>query len=361
MAIRTEQGYLVLADFSGYTSFMAKAELDHAQPIARELLELLSSRLSPLLTLLEVEGDALFVFAPAERIRRGETLLELIESTYVAFRDRLGAIRRHTSCGCVACNSVETLDLKFFVHFGEYVSQKIAGVFKLIGSDVNLLHRLTKNHIAETPGWKGYALFTGAALTGLQLPPAEMYTSTESYEHLGDVVVYVVDLHRRHQELTEARRVFISAAGADAVRTRNFACAPPVLWEWLNDPLKRNRWMKGTQWTALARPHGRTGPGASNHCAHGKGVSIEHIVDWRPFEYFSTEVHEGLITISDTVILTSAPIGTHLSHHVCLRPRLPKFLLRPIAWLVVSRVMDIEGCWDRIERLISEEMEERSS
>jgi uncharacterized protein YndB with AHSA1/START domain/class 3 adenylate cyclase len=355
MDVRTERGFLMLADFSGYTSFMAKSELDHAQAIVRELLEMVSARLSSLLTLVEVEGDALYVYAPAERVHRGETLLELIESTYVAFRDKLGSMKRHTTCGCVACSSVQSLDLKFFTHFGEYVPQKIAGNFKLIGSAVNLLHRLTKNRVTEATGWKGYALFSDAALNQLSVRPKDLHTMTEQYEHLGDVVTHSVDLHKRHQELTDERRVFIAAEEADVVKQREFSCPPPVLWEWLNDPRKRNKWMEGATWTALARPSGRTGPGATNHCAHGKGASIEQIVDWRPIEYFSTEAKEGPMLIKDTVILTPKPNGTYLSHHIFIQMPLPRFLIRPITRMVVNKVMKVEQCWDRIERLIEEE------
>jgi hypothetical protein len=353
MSTLTQRGYLMLADFSGYTSFMAKAELEHAQAVVSELLELVTSKLTPHLTLLEVEGDALFVFAPASRVQRGETLLELIESTYTGFRDRLGTIRRHTTCGCVACNSVQSLDLKFFTHFGEYVPQMIAKTRKLIGSDVNLLHRLVKNHLAERTGWTAYAMFTNAALDQLNVRPDTLETTIERYEHLGDVVTHSFDLHKRYAELTGARRVIITREEADVTMSRDFPCSPPVLWEWLNDPHKRNLWMEGTTWTALARPGGRTGPGATNHCAHGKGASIEQIADWRPFEYFSTETRVGPMTIKETVFLSTPPNGTTLSHHILIEMPLPRFLIVPITKLVVRRAMKIEQCWDRIARLIS--------
>ena len=355
MDTRTERGYLMLADFSGYTSFMAKAELDHAHELTRELLELVSSRLSTLLTLLEVEGDALFVFAPASRVPRGETLLELIESTYVSFRDRLGTIRRHTNCGCVACNSVQSLDLKFFTHFGEYVPQKIAGAFKLIGSDVNLLHRLVKNHITETTGWKAYAMFTENAMNHLNIHPTGFHSSTERYEHLGEIGTHSFDLRSRHRELTDARRVFVEEQDADVVTQREFRCSPPTLWEWLNDPQRRNKWMPGATWSELARPAGRTGPGSSNHCAHGKGASIEQIVDWRPFEYFTTEHHERFASLTITMVLTPTSQGTRLSHHALMKIPLPRLLIRPIARLLVSKLMRLQECWDLVERLIEEE------
>ena len=42
--------------------------------------------LSPPLELAAVEGDAVFVHGPAGIVTRGETLVELIESTYAGFR-----------------------------------------------------------------------------------------------------------------------------------------------------------------------------------------------------------------------------------------------------------------------------------
>jgi hypothetical protein len=45
-----------------------------------------------------------------------------------------------------------TLDLKFFVHHGDYIVQEVSGIRELVGSDVNLIHRLMKNHmLRRTP------------------------------------------------------------------------------------------------------------------------------------------------------------------------------------------------------------------
>ena len=46
MSTSTQHGYLVIADISGYTSFVAKTELEHSQEILSELLRLMVSRLS---------------------------------------------------------------------------------------------------------------------------------------------------------------------------------------------------------------------------------------------------------------------------------------------------------------------------
>lgn len=97
MASSIQRGYFVLADISGYTSFMVSNELDHVQGILNNILTLIIRQLTPPLTLIEVEGDAVFAFVPQTRMRRGETLLELIETTYVAFRDRQKTMQRNAN------------------------------------------------------------------------------------------------------------------------------------------------------------------------------------------------------------------------------------------------------------------------
>src|SRR3970282_268356 len=113
METKTQHGYLVLADISGYTSYLAGTELEHSQEVLTELLELIVARLTPTLTLSKLEGDAVFASAPEARFSRGEALRDLIEATYVAFGDRVEGIRRHTTCTCNACRAIPTLDLKF--------------------------------------------------------------------------------------------------------------------------------------------------------------------------------------------------------------------------------------------------------
>ena len=98
----TQRGYLLIADISGYTSFVAGTELEHSKDILSELLELMIRHLTGLMTLSKLEGDAVFVIAPDAKIPRGETVLELIESTYTAFRDRQESIRLRTTCDCSA-------------------------------------------------------------------------------------------------------------------------------------------------------------------------------------------------------------------------------------------------------------------
>ena len=361
MEQKAQHGYLVLADISGYTSYLAGVELDHAQGVLADLLETIVTSFKTLLIISKLEGDAVFGYVSETQVSRGETLIEFVEMTYMAFRQRLDTVRRATTCTCNACRAIPGLDLKFIIHHGDYMTQSIAGIHELVGSDVNLVHRLLKNHIAEKTGWRAYGLFTGQSLEHLVVPcdPRDLHPQTETYEHLGDVETYSLDMHKRYAELSAARHVVITDAEADVIRDYDIPMAPAALWDFINDPAHRELWMPGTQWSAGARPGGRTSPGAQNHCAHGKNQSsLEVIVDWKPFDYATLHQYFG----NDqywrvTHRLTPSPDGhgTHL--HVTLAGhigKLPRVLARPVT-LVLLVISKYRQAFDSMARLATRE------
>lgn len=301
----TQTGYLVLADISGFTAYLAGVELEHAHEILSNLLETISAKFKSLLTISKYEGDAIFAYVPASQVVRGETLLELLETSYLAFRDRVTAMHRNTTCTCNACRGISSLDLKFMTHYGEYVQHTIAGSQEIMGSDVNLVHRLLKNHVSESAGWRAYALFSGAALQQIGVSAEEYHQQVENYEHLGDVPTYTYDLHTRYKTLLEARRVFLEPADAYGEEIVELDTHPLDAWEWLNLPERRGQWLPGTRWSAGERIQGRTQAGAKNHCAHGKDFqesALESILDLRPFDYFTVE--QGPMPLNQVLILT---------------------------------------------------------
>src|SRR5512134_3418438 len=135
MSATTQHGYLIIADISGYTSFVAGTELEHSHEILSDLLETICAKIESLLTLHKLEGDAVFAYIPESKVTRGETILELMESTYIAFRDKQLSMKRATTCTCNACRNIPSLDLKFFIHCGDYIRQTIANNKELVGSD----------------------------------------------------------------------------------------------------------------------------------------------------------------------------------------------------------------------------------
>jgi uncharacterized protein YndB with AHSA1/START domain len=331
MSTTTQHGFLVLADISGYTSYVAKTELEHSHEILTELLELLIESFQPIMTISKLEGDAVFAYAAENIFTRSDTLLEFMESVYVAFRDRLISMRRKTTCTCNACRNIPTLDLKFIAHFGDYIIQQIGHVREMVGSDVNLVHRLAKNHVSEATGWRAYMMFTEQCLNRLGLTLTDTHAQTEEYEHLGAIKTHNVDLHKRYTEITNTRRVVLEEKDADLVITVDFPTPPAVTWEWIQDPIKRNLWNGGhVTWTLGDRPNGRAGSGASNHCAHGKSLTTEIARDWRPFEYSTADSYEnGKLVFTEMVRFEPLPDGgTRMVDFLKMHMPLPQFVRR---------------------------------
>jgi uncharacterized protein YndB with AHSA1/START domain len=306
------------------------------------------------LTLAKLEGDAVFASVPDARLPRGESMLEMLERTYVAFRDRVVACVRRTTCQCAACRAIPTLDLKFVVHHGAYVAQQVAGGAELVGSDVNLVHRLLKNGVSEATGWRAYILFTEAALTQLGVRPEGMHQQTETYEHLGDVATSSLNLQPRYQQLTDARRVALAPEDAYAVLTQTIAAPPAVVWAWMQDPQKRNLYAHGDTWSAMDRPGGRTGPGARNHCAHGKGTAVETVLDWRPFEYCTVEVIFGRLKMLETDrFYPTADGGTRLEVSVQVHAPGPKLVSRFMTKMMARK--ELQPALAAMARMIEEQ------
>ena len=355
MESRVQTGYLVLADISGYTSYLAASELDHAHEILAELIGAVIGALSPRLTVAEVEGDAVFAYAPASAIARGESLVELIEAAFVSFRDRRDGMRRMTSSVCRACQQIGSLDLKFVTHFGSYVLQSYSGALKPLGSDVNLAHRLLKNGVETTTGWRGYSLYSQAAAERLELPSDAMHRQEESYDHLGTVTTLSSDLEERLAALRDQRRVVVSPEQAFARMEYEFPHALDTVWDWMAMPERKGEWVAGTRWTRQARPQGRTAPGAINHCHHGKkGVMPEEILDWRPREYYTSRNPMGPMGFVMTMRLSPTTEGTRVDATFGLDGPLPRWLRRRICTMIV-RSGHFDESWKRLDDLIEQE------
>jgi hypothetical protein len=358
MPTRTQHGYLIIADISGYTSFVAKTELEHSQEILSELLELLVSRFQPTMTISKLEGDAVFAYAPEEVFARSETLIDFIESMYVAFRDRQLSIKRATTCTCNACRNIPSLDLKFFIHCGDYIQQKIADIKELVGSDVNLVHRLTKNHVTEATGWRAYMMFTEQCLSHNGLNLADAHVQMEAYESLGEIKTFNIDLHKRYQEICEARCIVLEEKDADLVFQIDFSTPPSVTWEWIHNPDKRNAWNGGhVTWSAGNRLQGRPGPGSTNHCAHGKSVSTEVIVDWHPFKYYTAHSFEnGKQVSTETLRCDALPNGgTRVRHALKMHMPIPRFIRSPMVKYVLITQYHYDKAMARAAQLANEE------
>jgi len=306
----------LIADISGYTGYLADVELDHAQDILADLVGAVVTALRPNFRLAKLEGDAAFTFATTEKVD-GSMLLDTIERCYFGFRRRRRDVRQATSCECSACARIPDLDLKFVVHYGTAIIQRVAGRQELLGSDVIVVHRLLKNEVVETLGIDAYALFSQKCIDASDIDPAAlgMRRHTETYDRIGEVPVWAHDLERRWRE-EEARgrvRVIPEESILDLSVATNVP--PQVAWEFLTKPGQRMSWQPWvTEVTIEGATGGRRGPGSANHCMHGKDAVIEEILDWRPYDYVTDRTilstPSGPVKVLHTIEFEPVPEGT---------------------------------------------------
>lgn len=282
------QGYLLLADISGYTAFLTGNELEHAHGIVQDLTRCVIGQFAPPWQLVKLEGDAAFVVGPAASFVDGERVVEAIERCYCAFTDLREDMTRSTTCTCTACANISTLDLKFIGHFGAYVTQRIANVDDVAGPDIILVHRLLKNDVRKATGFNAYAFLTDALLSRLTQTPV-LPEHGEVCEGFGNVRGRVEDLNAVRQERLQARRVHVGEGEADFSFSYVVPASQEIAWQYWAEATKRLRWSADVTKSTGANSRGRTGLGSSHHCAHGRGLSLSRYVDWRPFDYFSTE------------------------------------------------------------------------
>src|SRR5262245_61415124 len=122
---RTKQGFLVLADISGYTEFVTATEIEHGPAIVAELLEEVIRSIAPPLAIQEVEGDAVFALGTEGTVLPPASLLEVLRAGFGGFRVRQQALAADDSCPCRACCQVGRLRLKAIGHWGTFVEQTV--------------------------------------------------------------------------------------------------------------------------------------------------------------------------------------------------------------------------------------------
>jgi class 3 adenylate cyclase len=190
--------YLLLADISGYTAFMASVERAHGVDFSAgipagfavlgELLDAVIEGVEPDFEVAKLEGDAVFASAPVASLDgRGTEVLGRLMDLYEAFRSRreqqARSARDHV---CTACPVVGSLDLKMVLHRGQAVRQTVGSQNELLGPAVNVVHRLLKNSVQTRLGYRPYVFLTDAAANGLRLTELGV-EHREEYPDVGSI------------------------------------------------------------------------------------------------------------------------------------------------------------------------------
>ena len=190
MNIRSQPVVLLIADISGYTRFMLshRKALAHSQMIIAGLMETLMAQVEHPLRIVELEGDALFLYAErtdddASWSRRSAYLMERIERLFEAFDHRVAELAAYSICRCDACANLAALELKVVVHAGDALLNQVGDFSVLSGIDVITVHRMLKNSRDD----ERYVLLSGAAHAALEIPAGvAVETKVETYD-IGEV------------------------------------------------------------------------------------------------------------------------------------------------------------------------------
>lgn len=280
------RGFILIADITGYTAYLSGSELEHAQGTLTDLLELLVEHTRSPLVVAQLEGDAVMSYALQAGFVSGQTFLESIEDTYVAFRRSIELMVLNNNCPCNACANVKSLDLKFFVHFGAFVPQRIGGINQLMGSDVNLIHRLLKNSVTAATGIRAYVLCTEAAIGALGLDPTNhgMVDHKETPADFEPATVWIRDMHPVYEARRDNEQVTYSPDEVLLAVSTQISMPPELVWDYLNQSEFRNLLSGDDRQEILDRKSGRIGEGSAFMCYHGKMVIPQLVLEWKPFE-----------------------------------------------------------------------------
>jgi len=201
-----QEGALVLADISGYSSFVAQTEVDHSWSILHELLETMVRSVAGRMDVSQVEGDAILFISGLST----PEVISALEGTFIAYHRRLRDMQTVTTCPCSACANIGILKLKFVVHHGKFSRQRLGMVEQLHGTDVIVAHRLLKNKVPS----KEYLLVTDAVLDRLPAERRARFTPhTEEFD-LGAISGGYEEIHHLwvEAEAVERKRVRLDEA-----------------------------------------------------------------------------------------------------------------------------------------------------
>jgi class 3 adenylate cyclase len=196
--------YLLLADISGYTAFMAGVEREHgadfsagipaAYGLLADLLNAVIEGVEPDFAVVKLEGDAVFAAAPAAGLDgQGDRVVRDLGAMYRSFVERRTLAIPANDHICTACPAVAHLDLKVVLHRGHTVRQVVGASSDLLGPAVTLAHRLLKNTVRAQIGTRPYLLLTDSAAAALGVPEVGV-AHGEEYPDTGPIGGRVVEL-----------------------------------------------------------------------------------------------------------------------------------------------------------------------
>ena len=294
MSSKAEKGFLVVADISGYTRFLAETELEHANGIVKDLFDSMIPTFKNSVTISKFMGDAIFGHAENIAYEKSQFMIDFAKRVYNNFSDKKDIIKINTDCTCNACKHMDELDLKIFIHHGQYMVQKINDSEELLGSDVNTIFRLMKNNVVQETGIEAYLLVTESAVKAMELEfdSASDLSGSEKYEHVGEINYLIENLFDNWQESKKTVKYFIKEDDPLLIEelSKEFCVNADIAFLMYTKPEWRKVNLHADKIEMFNTKGSKQGPGSSFHCHHGDEVSKIEITDWNPGQYISLKI-----------------------------------------------------------------------
>jgi hypothetical protein len=191
--MRLARGFLVIVDISGYTAFInaRQTSLLHAEQIITELMETVIDRAAHPLIVNKLEGDAALLHGELAEgdLAAAREMLAQVKAFFPAFHGCLGRQREtRANCVCDACTGIEHLQLKAFVHFGEFAIKQVRQFQELAGEEVILVHRLLKNRVPR----REYVLLSEPARAATGLAASLLEAHREDLDGIGETALWLL-------------------------------------------------------------------------------------------------------------------------------------------------------------------------
>jgi hypothetical protein len=291
MSSIAKNGFLVVADISGYTRFLADTELEHANGILKDLFDSIIPVFERSIEISNFMGDAILGHCDNRAMLNTQFIIDFAKEVYNSFADKKELININTSCQCSACKHMSELDLKVFVHYGEYINQKLQDRNELAGSDVNSIFRLMKNDVVEKTEIEPYLLVTKKALDAMGISGFGVgkHNLSQNYEHIGKIEFVIDDLHQYWEAHRQVKRHYIDSSDRllfDEISVKANATSD-LAFLMYTKPEWRQRIMHADKIEIFNKNSSTLGEGTSFHCHHGDEVFKMEITDWQSGKYVS--------------------------------------------------------------------------
>jgi hypothetical protein len=178
---------------------------------------------------------------------------------------------------------------------------------------------MLKNRVIEQTGIESYALFSDAAAEASKLSQLAypIVSHSETYAHIGEVKMQVLDLRKVWEREQEKHRFVVAPEEAWLTFEWDAPRAVSFVWEYLTTPRLEQQWAGYDLVERTDALGGRFQSDTTYHCAHGEIHFFNKILDWKPFEYVSLEQNISIgIKLVQTRWLHESPAGTKIIFYI---------------------------------------------